>query len=121
MSRPPFALNREDQNELAVLTVSGDIDVDTAWRLREELTTLLAERDVVVEMSGVEFLDSTGLGVLVAGYRQARNAGHRMAIAGAPQRVLDILELTRLTTIFALYPDLPTATEQLHESASSAG
>ncbi len=104
-----------------MLTVSGDIDVDTAWRLREDLTTLLTTQDVVVEMSGVEFLDSTGLGVLVAGYRQARSTGHQMAIAGAPQRVLDILDLTRLTTIFTLYPDLPTATESLLGSASSAG
>ncbi len=119
MNRPPFALSREDRDGLAVLTVSGDIDVDTAWRLREELTTLLAGQDVVVEMSEVEFLDSTGLGVLVAGYRQARSSGHQMAIAGAPQRVLDILELTRLTTIFALYPDLPAATEGL--LASSTG
>lgn len=119
MNRPPFALARDDRDSLAVLTVAGDIDVDTAWRLREELTTVLAEQDAIVEMSGVEFLDSTGLGVLVAGYRQGRNSGHRMAIAGAPQRVLDILELTRLTTIFALYPDLDAAADGLLSSPSN--
>jgi anti-sigma B factor antagonist len=117
MNRPPFALRRDEHDGLAVLTVVGDIDIDTAWRLREELTTNLSQHDVIVEMSGVEFLDSTGLGVLVAGYRQARNADHRMAIAAAPQRVLDMLELTRLTTLFALYQDLPAAAEGLLEAA----
>lgn len=121
MNRPTFELTRADRDELAVITVSGDIDVDTAWRLREELTTALAERDAVVEMSGVDFLDSTGLGVLVAGYQQGRNSGHRLAIAAAPRRVLDILELTQLTTIFNLYPDLDAAIEALLGSASSAG
>ncbi|GAA3517242.1 STAS domain-containing protein [Actinocatenispora rupis] len=120
MNRPPFALDRADRGQIAVLRVAGDVDVDTAWRLREELTTIMAEQDAIVEMSDVSFLDSTGLGVLVAGYRQGRNAGHRMAIASAPQRVLDILELTQLTTIFALYPDLDAATDGLLGSPSGS-
>lgn len=121
MNRPPFNLDRTEQDGIAVLAVAGDVDVDTAWRLREDLTTLLTERDAVVDMSAVEFLDSTGLGVLVAGYRQARNRDHRMALAGAPQRVLDILELTQLTTLFALYDDVPAAAEGLLSEAPSAG
>lgn len=120
MNRPPFALSREERQGVAVLTVSGDIDVDTAWELREALTETLGERDTVVDMSGVEFLDSTGLGVLVAGYRQARNGERRMAIAGAPRRVLDILELTRLMTIFALYPTVDEAVEGLTDAARSS-
>ena len=117
MNRPSFDLVREDRENLTVLTVTGDVDVDTAWRLREELTTVLAERDAEMDMSGVAFLDSTGLGVLVAGYRQARHSGHRMALAGAPQRVLDILDLTRLTTLFSLYSDVPAARRGLSADA----
>lgn len=119
MNRPSFDLVREDRGDLTVLTVTGDVDVDTAWRLREELTTVLAERDTVMDLSGVAFLDSTGLGVLVAGYRQARRSGYRMALAGAPQRVLDLLDLTRLTTLFSLYPDVPSATSGLSADAHS--
>lgn len=111
MNRPPFDLSRADRDGIAVLAVSGDVDVDTAEPLREQLTGLLSERDAVVDLSGVLFVDSTGLGVLVRGYREARGSGHRMAIAGTPQRVLDIFELTQLTTLFALFPDVDAALE----------
>jgi anti-sigma B factor antagonist len=56
-----------DRGDWAVLAVRGEIDVATAPQLREELLELVSagRKQIVVDLSGVDFLDSTGLGVLV--------------------------------------------------------
>jgi anti-anti-sigma factor len=113
MSRPPFALTRSEHRGVAVLTVAGEVDVDTCGQLHEELTTTLSEGDVILDMSEVAFIDSSGLNVLVSGHRQARDSQHRMIISGSSRRVLDMLEVTRLTTLFSLHPTVDAAADQL--------
>ena len=109
MNRPTFELTRADRGELAVLTVAGDIDVDTAWRLREELTTALAERDAVVEMSAVDFLDSTGLGVLVGGLKRVRSNGGSLDVVCTHDRLLKIFRITGLTKVFGIHDSVASA------------
>ena len=71
---------------------------------REALHSALArgEGALVVDMSGVELLDATGLGVLVGTHRRARAAGRRLVLADATPRVARMLALTRIDRIIAL-------------------
>ncbi len=86
-----------------VLRVAGEIDLATAPHLRQ---TLVAEiRDdqprVVVDLSGVDFVDSTGLGVLLGGLVRARRLGGDLRVTGLSRRLAEVFDLVDLRLVLA--------------------
>jgi anti-sigma B factor antagonist len=106
-----LGLDVSERGTLAVLALRGEVDVSTAPRLRQGLVELATEgrASVVVDLSGVEFLDSTGLGVLVSGLRRFRLLGGDLMLAGAQPRILRVLEITRLDRAFDVYDSVDAA------------
>jgi anti-sigma B factor antagonist len=101
-SRAPFT----------VLAVSGEVDVYTAPRLRERLVDLVSQghRQIVVDLEGVDFLDSTGLGVLVGGLKRLRSHGGDLSLVCTQARILKVFEITGLTTVFSIAETVDEAT-----------
>lgn len=93
---------------IAVLRVSGDVDVSHALVLREVLGDLLAEPTprVLVDCSDVGFVDSAGVGLLVTGHRRAQEAGGRLDLAVVQPAVAHILQLTRADRLLTVHPDV---------------
>jgi len=102
-----------------VVAVAGEIDVYTAPRLRESITELVASGtyDLVVDMSEVEFLDSTGLGVLVGALKRYRTLGGDLYMVVTTDRIRAVFELTGLTAAFTVYDDRATAVAQAAAAA----
>src|SRR5690242_9349196 len=75
-----------------VLEVGGEIDVDTAPQLREFLISLVeaGDRNIVVDLGRVEFLDATGLGVLVGALKRLRGVEGELSLVCAQERLLKI-------------------------------
>ncbi|MBZ5719966.1 MAG: STAS domain-containing protein [Acidobacteriia bacterium] len=72
--------------------------------LRETLKRLLAStRQIVLNLSGVAYIDSGGLGTLVGVYSSARAAGADIKLTGLGQRIRDVLQITKLVTVFEVY------------------
>lgn len=97
----------------AVLAVRGEIDVYTAPRFRERLVEMVKEghRRVVVDLDQVDFLDSTGLGVLVGGLKRLRtNDGDLVVVCNQP-RILKVFEITGLDKVFGMHPSVDAAVE----------
>ena len=94
-----------------VVSVAGEIDVYTAPRLREEITELVAAGtyDLVIDMSEVEFLDSTGLGVLVGGLKRVRAHDGSLRLVCTQERILKIFRITGLTKVFPIHASLGDA------------
>jgi anti-sigma B factor antagonist len=88
-----------------VVSVGGEIDVYTAPRLREEITELVAAGtyDLVIDMSEVEFLDSTGLGVLVGGLKKVRAHDGSLQLVCSQDRLLKIFRITGLAKVFVIH------------------
>lgn len=89
----------------AVLRVTGDMDVDTAYRVPDEVAALFDDatpRQVVLDLSGVTFLDSVGLGMLVRAQDEAlaHDAGFRLLAPSDP--VSRTLSITAMDTHFAV-------------------
>ncbi len=99
----------------AVLAVRGEVDVYTAPSLRETLVDLVSEgaNRIVVDLEGVDFLDSTGIGVLVGGLKRVRTHGGELALVCTQQRILKVFDITGLSTIFAIYDSVDAATTAL--------
>ena len=81
-----------------VARIDGDVDVATAPRVREQLISLLSDRSalLVVDLDGVGFLDSTGLGVIVGVLKRARTLGGDVRLVCTQPSVRRVFEITAL-------------------------
>jgi len=93
------------ENAVTVVSCSGRITFgDEAMALRESIKKILVEsRQVVLNLSGVSYIDSGGLGTLVGVYSSARAAGADIKLTGLGQRLRDVLQITKLVTVFEVY------------------
>jgi len=90
------------------MSVHGEIDLYTVPKLQRELTSLLGASDpvrLVVDLSGVDFCDSTGVNVLLAAHRQAREKGGDLELAAPRPAVRKILQVTGLESVFTVTDD----------------
>lgn len=95
----------------SVIEVAGEIDVYTAPKLREQLVEIVdaGQYHIVVDMRGVEFLDSTGLGVLVGGLKRVRQHDGSLRLVCTQERILKIFRITGLTKVFTIHDTLEDA------------
>ena len=84
--------------------LGGEVDVYTSPRLKQEMVDLLnrGQVNLIVDLNGVEYLDSTGLGVLIGGLKRARERDGDLRLICDNMRILRIFEITGLTKIFEL-------------------
>ena len=94
-----------------VVEVGGEIDVYTAPKLRDKISELVATGayDIVVDMHEVEFLDSTGLGVLVGGLKRVRAHDGSLRLVCTQERILKIFRSTGLTKVFPIHSSVDEA------------
>jgi len=108
-------VSSRSQGDYVVLALVGEIDLYTAPRLQSELTSALSDgkpTQIVVDMSGVEFCDSTGMNVLLAAHRAATERGGQLALAAPRPSVRKILEVTGLQSVFTIHDDVTAVTSQ---------
>ncbi len=99
------------QNGASVITLRGEIDVYTAPRLRQTLIDLVDSgvTNIVVDMEKVDFLDSTGLGVLVGGLKRVKDKDGSLKLVATQDRILKIFDITGLARVFPIFGSLPDA------------
>ena len=109
-----LSLETRQENDHIIIEVSGEIDVYTAPKLRECITSLVDEghRDLVVDLEKVEFMDSTGLGVLVGGLKRVRTHEGSLELVCTQERLLKIFRITGLAKVFAIHGSQAEATAQ---------
>jgi|SRR5439155_18724150 anti-sigma B factor antagonist len=105
---------------ITVLDCSGRIVFgDEAAGLRETVKRLIAENhaQIVLNLREVAYIDSGGLGTLVGLYATARNAGGNIKLANLTQRVGDVLQVTKLLTVFDVYDGEEKAVKAFSQAA----
>ncbi len=105
-----FEITVAEQSGVTVLHARGELDVASAPKLKTEIAELMAagSRALVVDLSEVGFVDSSGLGVLIGAHNELQQLGGDIRVVVQPQ-VRRILELTRLDDVFTIVaaPDDP--------------
>lgn len=106
-----LTLESREEGDRTVVAVGGEIDVYTAPKLREQLVDLVNDGryHLVVDMEGVEFLDSTGLGVLVGGLKRVRAHDGSLRLVCTQERILKIFRITGLTKVFPIHESVSEA------------
>jgi anti-sigma B factor antagonist len=101
-------VSTRSQGGRTVMSLGGEIDLYTAPRLHGELVTVLSGESpvqIVVDMSGVDFCDSTGMNVLLAAHRRAREQGGDLELAAPRPAIRKILQVTGLESVFTVLDD----------------
>ena len=116
------------QLRMSTRTLEGALVVDCSGRLvfgeesaslRDTVKKLLAQSPkVVMNLREVNYIDSGGLGTLVSLYTTARNAGGAVKLASLSQRVGDLLQVTKLLTIFEVFDDEESAAKSFTRDAA---
>jgi len=104
-----------------VVVLRGVLDVVDAASVAATLATVAArEREIIVDLAGLAFMDSSGVAALVHGRNQARVAGGELLLAAPQPQVLRVLTLTRLTDVFRVCASVDEATGSVSRSPQVA-
>jgi anti-sigma B factor antagonist len=98
-------------DDIEVFELTGSLDIATSPTVRAALTSA-SERgghQLIVDLTQVDFLDSTGLGALIGGQRRAREFGGEVRLVAKEGQILRLLRITGLLKVFSVYPTLEDA------------
>jgi anti-sigma B factor antagonist len=117
------------QLRLSTRSIDGILIVDCAGRivfgeesaiLRDTVRKLIKENSkIVLNLGGISYIDSGGLGTLVSLYTTAQNAGGSVKLANLTQRVGDLLQVTKLVTIFEVFDSEDKAVQSFRKGAAA--
>lgn len=102
MPSPAFDVQRS--NNATTLAIRGSLDINTAPQLGDEVDRIIAEKpnSVIVDLSGLDLIDSSGVAALVKLYKGVRASGGAVTISGARDQPLAIFKLLRMDKVFNL-------------------
>src|SRR5437016_8554075 len=94
-----------------VIPLEGEIDLHVSPRIAAALCSALKDkpRKVVVDMSKVSYIDSSGLAVLIEAMQNVEKYGGKFSLAGLQENVKPIFEIARLDQVFRIFPDVDAA------------
>jgi anti-sigma B factor antagonist len=106
-----LSLSASSTGTQTILLVRGEVDVHSAPVLQSRLAEILdsGQQSVVVDLSGLSFIDSTGLGALVQTRNHAQQAGAVLRLVCNSERMLKLFRITGLDTVFEIYATVPEA------------
>ena len=105
-------LRTQTESGWGVLEVKGEVDLYTSPQLKEKVNDLIEEgqTQLVIDLSGVGFMDSSGLGVLVTALKRAKERGGALALVSPEGSVHKVLTITGLDRVFPIHDSVAQAT-----------
>jgi anti-anti-sigma factor len=104
-----FDVTTQDTNGAVHIRLTGELDISTAPKVEDELARVEPNRPdvIVLNLSNLTFMDSTGLRLLIAADTRARQQGRRLTIVKGPESVQRVFRITRLEERLELVDDVP--------------
>ena len=106
-----------------VIQINGRIELgEGSSAVREVVRDLLAKgrKKILLNLADVDYIDSAGLGALVSAFTSVRNEGGELKLVYLTKKVQDLLQMTRLYTVFDIYDDETAALNSFEQSAASS-
>jgi len=110
-----LSVNERTVDAHEVVEVRGEVDVHSAGKLRDQLIAVIdsGKPSVVVDLNQLQFIDSTGLGALVAALNHARSAGVSFRLVCGADRMLKLFRITGLHEVFEIHPTVESVTGEV--------
>ena len=98
------------EGDTTIVELSGDVDLDSSPKVRSVLLESVGnKRGVLVDMSAVSYIDSSGIASLVEAYQSARRGGTTFALVAVSDAAMRVLQLARLDQVFSIHASLKEA------------
>jgi len=103
----------EELNGVPVITLEGEIDLSTSTRFKEVVYEVIesGRKDIVIDLNGLEFMDSTGLGVVVAALKKTSMEGGSIKLICSKRNIRKVFTVTGLDKVFPIYDNLQRCLE----------
>jgi anti-sigma B factor antagonist len=101
-------IRERNVGDIVILEMFGKITIgEGSVQLRDSVGGLLdaGRNRIVLNLGGVTYMDSSGIGELVSRYTTTKNAGGRLKLLNLPKKIKDLLMITKLLTVFEIYED----------------
>lgn len=101
-----------DHGDIKVLALSGKITIGEGdVKLREKINDMIKEGDrkIILDLHGVTYIDSSGIGELVSSYTTLKNREGSLKLARLKSKIYDLLQLTALVSVFEIYDSVEDA------------
>ncbi len=112
---------RRELDEIVIYDLDGDFDSRSAGPAKEEIRSAILNGDMslIINLEGVSYIDSAGLGTLVSALKTARENGGNVWLTGLTAQVKMVVELTRLHHVFDIYDNIDDALEDIRGGGNS--
>ena len=118
-----LTISNNEVGDVSLVTLNGRIILgEESTALREKLKSLIAagKQKIVLNMAEIDYIDSSGLGALVAAHLSAQNAGSSIRLCNLGKKFHEVMQLTKLLTVFDVY-DTEAAAVSSFPSSLAAG
>jgi len=114
MATKPLEASVRPEAHTAVISLRGEIDSfgENALNQAYEAAEALGTKSILLNFSDVDYINSTGIALIVALLARARKTGRRLLTSGLSSHYVEIFQITRLSDYMSLYPDEATALSQ---------
>lgn len=113
-----FSITIETVDRVTICRIHGEVDSASATALRAAMGTLTAHRRVVLDFSGVPFIDSAGLGTIIGGTRCIRAANGDVVLCSARRSIHRLLHTVGMDRILPIFATLPEALGSFEDQAA---
>ena len=113
-------IHTRTQDDATTVTVSGDVDLYSSPEVRKIIMALTEEETpfILIDLHGVQYMDSSGIATLVEGLQQVGKYDGRLILYGLNNAVREVFELSRLDRVFQIFPNAEAAQQSLQSDAS---
>jgi anti-sigma B factor antagonist len=112
----------DEKYHTAIIELKGDLTGgDNASLFREKLYELINKQrnNIVIDMSDIKYVNSSGIGILISGFTTVKNAGGEMKLANISDKVNGVLNITKLNNIFDIHPNVDNAVKSFGHHATA--
>lgn len=106
-----LSMTTEDRGTACTVALVGEVDVYTSPKLKQELSQIIDDGclDIIVDLDGLDFIDSSGLGVLVSSLRTVKELGGTIRLVCSKNGILKIFRITGLDKVFPVFATVEEA------------
>lgn len=108
-------IKTKEKENIGVIIVEGEVDMFTSPSLRDELAPFFKKEvsGIIIDLSGVSFMDSSGIATLVEGLQWSKKSNKEFILTGVSANVMNALSLTKLDNVFTIKKDTDDAYKKL--------